>query len=595
MTGPQNAAGVSKCRGCGRSIHVSVDPRRPPNTDALCPTCFALVGSSEQVGTSPADTLAPGLFGEKVGDPPPTMPIDLNSLGRVPPMSAPPMPAPTLPLPGSSKYRTVPPAGAPIPQVPPRSGADRPVPPAGAGSPPAAPPGAGSRVGRAGPQGGAGGAPPAAPAGSNLRTAAAPPRSAVAQNPAGAAPGAAPGTSPTRAAPAATRAPAPPGSRGNPAAAPAPAADIPPPPQGLNPDDWWVGQVIGNYKVESMLGRGGMGIVYKAVDVNLRRPVAVKAMIAVSERSQARFLREAHLAAVLNHPNIVTVYNFGEHKTIPYMVVELMTGGSLEERVKKGPPVSPREAARMIAGASRGLHLAHKNRVLHRDIKPGNVLLAEDGTPKLADFGLARSLDESIRLTRTGMLLGTLQYVAPELFRGEQASGGTDVYALGCTLYFLLTGKHPFDNGSVGAIVSAKMNTRALDVRAERPDVPADIAHVLARSTCDDPSQRYDTAEAFAADLEAVVAAGATGRSVSSANLSPLPDPDAAPFPPPGRSNAMRGRTGMMSPPPPAAFVPEPLPRPTLSQTGQLVLWAAVGFGVSAVAVAMVLWLLLRR
>ncbi|MFE1781949.1 serine/threonine-protein kinase [Streptomyces sp. NPDC059506] len=208
--------------------------------------------------------------------------------------------------------------------------------------------------------------------------------------------------------------------------------------------------LAGRYRLERLLGRGGMGEVWRAVDVILDRPVAVKLLLDPGHGSGAaeRFRTEARTAARLNHPQVVSVYDFGCDGDRFYLVMELVTGRSLAEELAVGGPLSPRRAAAVGAQAAEGLAVAHERGVVHQDVKPENLLLTTDGTVKISDFGIAR-LTDGAAAARTGdeALVGTTPYLAPERVLGEQAGPASDVYALGCVLYTLLTGRGPHPGG----------------------------------------------------------------------------------------------------------------------------------------------------
>ena len=205
---------------------------------------------------------------------------------------------------------------------------------------------------------------------------------------------------------------------------------------------------IPGHVVESVLGRGGMGVVYKALHQKLNRPVAVKMMLAggyAGPPELARFYREAEALAALGHPNVVQVHDVGDLDGLPYFTMEYVEGGSLALKLA-GTPLPAREAAALLATLAEAVQAAHQSGIVHRDLKPANVLLTAAGTPKIGDFGLARRLDGGAGVTRTGIPLGTPSYMAPEQARGERgaAEPPADIYALGAILYELLTGRPPF-------------------------------------------------------------------------------------------------------------------------------------------------------
>ncbi|HEX5271247.1 MAG TPA: serine/threonine-protein kinase, partial [Gemmataceae bacterium] len=218
--------------------------------------------------------------------------------------------------------------------------------------------------------------------------------------------------------------------------------DSPPPSDSAEPP------AVPGYEILGELGRGGMGIVYKARQTKLKRLVALK-MVLTGDRAAPeeleRFRHEVEAVARLRHPNIVQVYEVGEHQGRPFYSLELVEGGSLLGRLRESLP-EPREAAALVEQLARAMHAAHQCRVVHRDLKPANVLLTADGTPKVTDFGLAKKLDDPAGPTRTGAVIGTPAYMAPEQAAGRTKEIGpaADVYALGAILYECLTGRPPF-------------------------------------------------------------------------------------------------------------------------------------------------------
>ena len=210
---------------------------------------------------------------------------------------------------------------------------------------------------------------------------------------------------------------------------------------------------IPGYEVEALLGRGGMGVVYKARHLRLNRLVALKMLItgayaALHER--ARFQREAEAVASLHHAHIVQVHDVGDHEGWPYFTMELLEGGSLAQALL-GAPQPARQAAALVATLAEAIQVAHRGGIVHRDLKPANILLTADGTPKIVDFGLARHFDGEPALTLSGAWIGTPSYMAPEQFIGKAGTIGpaADIYALGVLLYEMLTGRPPLDRKSV--------------------------------------------------------------------------------------------------------------------------------------------------
>lgn len=268
-------------------------------------------------------------------------------------------------------------------------------------------------------------------------------------------------------------------------------------------------ELIPGYRLVGELGRGGMGVVYEAIDVAHDRTVAIKLVLDRGEQKPGPkpLVDEAAAAARLNHPNIVRVYSFGEAAGAQYIVLELVRGESLSRKLRDGPlPLV--EAIDFVRVLARAMQHAHDRGVIHRDLKPGNVLLV-DGTPKIVDFGLAKMLDQDTR-TRTGLLFGTPQYVAPELVVGgsKVASPSSDVYALGVILYECLTGRMPFDGPTAWDVMRQAAEDDPESPRTLRPEVPATLNAVCLKALAKTPSGRYASASALAADLDRVSSGG---------------------------------------------------------------------------------------
>jgi serine/threonine-protein kinase len=271
---------------------------------------------------------------------------------------------------------------------------------------------------------------------------------------------------------------------------------------GAGPPVPGVRPVLHAYEILGELGRGGMGVVYKARQVTLDRLVAVKIMNAAceSEEVRTRFLAEAPLVARLQHPHVVQVFDFGDLDGRPYLVMELVGGGSLARKAAHTPQ-PPREAARLVEQLARALEHAHARGVIHRDLKPDNILLAEDGTPKVADFGLAKQLGSA--RTVTGAILGTPSYMAPEQAEGDPHAVGVpaDVYGLGAILYELLTGRPPFKGATMLETLAQVKTREPVRPRQLRPGIPRDLETVCLHCLHKEPGRRYPSAAALADDL----------------------------------------------------------------------------------------------
>jgi eukaryotic-like serine/threonine-protein kinase len=273
----------------------------------------------------------------------------------------------------------------------------------------------------------------------------------------------------------------------------------------------------GRYRLDALIGRGGMSTVYRAFDTVLERPVAIKLMhrgLASDADQLERFRREARAVAQLSHPHIVTVIDAGEegeedddptHPATPYIVFEYVEGETLKSLIKSGGPLEITEAFAYAIELARALGAAHEHQIVHRDVKPGNVLLTGEGTAKITDFGIARSLaDEG--LTMDGRVLGTTDYVSPEQALGHAVTGQSDIYSLGVVLYEMLTGAVPFTGPNPVSVAMRHVREEVPDVQVLRPEVSAAAAAVVDRATAKDLSRRYPDARSLLVDLEEVLA-----------------------------------------------------------------------------------------
>jgi ABC-type amino acid transport substrate-binding protein len=267
--------------------------------------------------------------------------------------------------------------------------------------------------------------------------------------------------------------------------------------------------VVPGYEIESELGRGGMGVVYKARQKGLGRVVALKMILAGGHAGAdelARFRTEAEALARLQHPNIVSVHEVGEHEGKPFFSLEFCTGGSLDRKLA-GKPQPPREAAELVEKLARAVQAAHDKGVVHRDLKPANVLLGEGGTPKVTDFGLAKKLDAAGQ-TQTGAVMGTPSYMAPEQARGDTRHVGpaADVWALGAILYECLLGRPPFRGDTFTDTVIQVVHDEPAPPRRLEPGVPRDLETICLKCLEKAPGRRYATAGELADDLERFLA-----------------------------------------------------------------------------------------
>jgi serine/threonine-protein kinase len=270
-----------------------------------------------------------------------------------------------------------------------------------------------------------------------------------------------------------------------------------------------VGETIAErYEIEELVGHGGMSSVYKARDSLLERHVALKILheqYSADEDFVERFKREARSVAQLQHPNIVTVIDRGEEDGRQFIVFEYIDGENLKEHVVRKGRLDAREALEIALEVAHGLAFAHDQGLVHRDVKPQNILLNGDGRAKVTDFGIARSVDVD-GMTQTGTVLGTSNYIAPEQASGQRVDAHSDVYALGVVLYELLAGELPFPGESFVAVAMKHMHEPAPNLLDVRGDVPLRVAAAVDRALEKDPEQRFPTMDAFAAELEACLA-----------------------------------------------------------------------------------------
>ncbi len=267
-----------------------------------------------------------------------------------------------------------------------------------------------------------------------------------------------------------------------------------------------IGSVIAGHRLERLIGRGGMGVVYEAVDESLDRTVALKLIapeLAAEAGFRGRFMTESRIAASLDHPNVVPIFRAGEEDGLLFLAMRFVSGDDLRTLVDREGPLDPERAAAMIAQVAAALDAAHVRGLVHRDVKPANVLVTADGHCYLTDFGLVKDLAATAGVTRTGEVLGTLDYVAPERIQGGETGPWTDVYALGCVLFFALTGHvvFPLDEPE-----------RKLWAHLSAPPPPTSVAPaidaIVARALAKDPRERYESAPALAAALRQAVGDG---------------------------------------------------------------------------------------
>ncbi len=302
-----------------------------------------------------------------------------------------------------------------------------------------------------------------------------------------------------------------------------------------------IGTVLsGRYKLEAKLGSGGMSTVYLARDATLDRAVAVKVMHReMSEQADQleRFRQEARAVAKLSHPNVVAVIDAGEDGGHPYIVFEYVEGETLKQRIARLGPLDTQEALAYAIEIARGLTVAHARNMVHRDIKPQNVLIDAEGRAKLTDFGISRQLEQD-GMTATGRVLGTTDYVAPEQAMGHAVDPRSDIYSLGVVLYEMLVGQVPFHADSQVGVAMKHVNEELPDVQQRRPEVSAAAALAVERATTKDPSQRYQEVGEMIDDLSTALEVEAARAGATTGEATSVLDA----VPPPQRKLSSRGR-----------------------------------------------------
>jgi serine/threonine-protein kinase len=313
-----------------------------------------------------------------------------------------------------------------------------------------------------------------------------------------------------------------------------------------------LGDVLGGrYRLVGQLGQGGMATIYRATDSQLGRDVAVKVLHREYGRDPdfvARFRQEAQAAAALSHPGIVGVYDFGTDDAGPYLVMELVDGEDLASVLRRNGPLPPRQAARLVAEVGRALNAAHDRGIVHRDVKPGNIMLTASGRVKVTDFGIARAWADA-GLTLPGTTLGSVHYFSPEQALGERVTAASDVYSLGIVLYELLTGRRPWEGDSAAAVAMARISAPPPSVSDVRPTVPPALEAIDRKAMAPDAASRFASAGAMADALEAFLE---EGRIAGARPAAPVATGPAGPARAAGASGAA-GAAGAGAAPPPGA------------------------------------------
>ncbi|MFQ5877745.1 MAG: protein kinase [Acidobacteriota bacterium] len=303
--------------------------------------------------------------------------------------------------------------------------------------------------------------------------------------------------------------------------------DLPQRPHGPTANE--LPERFGAYRVEALIGAGGMGVVYRAFDEALARPVALKTLLPALTADPgfvARFKREARSAAALNHPNITQIYTIGQEGAAPFFAMEWVDGRSLEAIVRAEGRIGPARAAEIIQQAAQGLRHAARKNLIHRDVKPSNLMLTRDGTVKITDFGLAKALRSKTQLTVTGEVLGSPGYISPEQAQGGEVDARSDIYSLGATFYHLVTGRLPFEAPTPVAMIIKHMNEPLRSPRAVNPSVPYPIATLIQRMMAKRPGDRFQDYDALLQELARTILAARSRSPAPTAGVA-AGDPDA--------------------------------------------------------------------
>ena len=293
-----------------------------------------------------------------------------------------------------------------------------------------------------------------------------------------------------------------------------------------------IGRRLGTYDILEEIGRGGMAVVYRAYQRSLNRHVAIKVLapqLSFDQQFVERFQREARAAARLQHPNIVVIHDVAHQQGVYYLVMELVEGRTLKQLIQERGSLSPKQAARIVEQVASALDYAHQQGLVHRDIKPANIFVGKDDRTTLADFGIAKAASETQHLTRTGMLIGTPEYMSPEQAEGGTVDYRTDLYALGIVLYQMLAGRAPFQSTTPHATLHAVIYEPPPPLRQLRPNLSPAVESVVMRSIAKQPTQRYQAGREMVAALKAALAGQTTGAITAPPPRPIAPQPAAAP------------------------------------------------------------------
>src|SRR5262249_3079143 len=312
---------------------------------------------------------------------------------------------------------------------------------------------------------------------------------------------------------------------------------------------------IGKYEIAEQIGVGRFGAGYRGRDPFIKRTVAIKTCQVNDDEIKNRFFREAELAGNLHHRHITTIYDFGVENGIPYIVQEFLTGEDLDKKIKRGDPIPMARKVEILMSIADGLGYAPSAKIVHRDVKPANVRVLDDGTVKVMDFGIAKSLQSDSNLTQTGITLGTSAYLAPEQIRGEPIDARTDIFAMGVLAYELVTYRKPFRGEHLSTVLYKILNDAPEPIANLAQDAPPALIAAIDRAMAKSASDRYPGMEAFRRDLQAVYrdlspeVGGADSATVRTIRPDATPRAPYDPHPPPA--------------PPPSGLHPTGIPPPS--------------------------------
>jgi serine/threonine protein kinase len=340
-----------------------------------------------------------------------------------------------------------------------------------------------------------------------------------------------------------------------------------------------VGDELAGYRLQSVLGRGGMSVVYEAENPRLGSTVALKVLapeLATNDAFRARFLKESRIAASLNHPNVIPIYDMGSHEDLLYIAMRHVAGADLRAVLKAQQVIAPDQALLLLGQAGRALDAAHRAGLVHRDVKPGNILIEhaaeEDELDHvyLTDFGISKHAASHSGLTATGEFMGTIDYIAPEQIKGQAVDGRADIYSLGCVLYECLTGRVPFAKDVDAAVIWAHVEETPTTPSTVRAELPPAIDEVMTKALAKDPADRYSSCRELITAARTALTIPAAAPLRTATVLTAIPAPSATPAPAATAAPAATPAHPLTTPGG-LGFTPQPMPAPqpaTRSLTG---------------------------